>query len=96
MKTILLIYYNHNHGTYYHKWQDYVSDLMVSDKHVGDINQYNHELVQILVFDSDFTYNVYSYYDYDTKRKKRHKNTPLFYKVLSFFKINDTIDMIIW
>lgn len=86
MMAVLLIYYNHHKGTFYHRSYNDICDLLVSGKEVGDTNQYQHELIQILVLENGGLMSVKNYYDYSIKVLKSQKRFSPLKKIIDFFR----------
>ena len=82
MKKILIIYYNYSQDKFYYHFYENAIDLLIHDKYVGKTNQYNHEIVQILVLENGFLNSIKDYYDYSSLDKREHKNSSsLLYKL---------------
>ena len=77
---MLLIYYNPQKNSFYLK---YVNSAIFNKK-VGDVNQFNHILIQALFIENDRFLSAEDFWDYyeKTKDKTENKKNKLIDKVI--------------
>lgn len=77
---MILTWLNNNNGTTYIK---FYKSYILNPYFIGFKNSYNHEVVQILIFNDNKIYNVFNYNDYLSKSSIPIKKN----KLLTFFKM---------
>ena len=77
--AILLVYYNPHHRNTFFR----TSNKFVHDYKVGDINQFGHILIQILMVYNNTLVTVASYQDYSTRYCKYKSSIPIKRRIIN-------------